>query len=318
MRKFFTLLMALCVVAGASAESVVYLWENYAKAKSLTLSDGAVLEINTTADKTIQGSAKVTFGTYKNVTVFKFSNGQQNKFTAPEGKYITKVTFYAYVNNATLENSYWSEVNGTSYTLDQTAIKATKTDLANLDVQSFDLPYVTSFTFNNKGKQICAGLEIEYTSELPAAPAAPVLKVGEEEVVSGVIAGSGTEDVTVTLSHENAEAEIYYCFEPVAQGEAPAARVASIEHEGKTFTLHDGQPLTFNLDGTLHYFAQVNGVKSEVKSVNISGTTGVEVIEAGSNAPVEYYNLQGVKVENPVNGLYIIKQGNTVSKVLVK
>ena len=35
------------------------------------------------------------------------------------------------------------------------------------------------------------------------------------------------------------------------------------------------------------------------------------------NAPVEYFNLQGVRVENPANGLYIKRQGNKVAKVIL-
>lgn len=49
-------------------------------------------------------------------------------------------------------------------------------------------------------------------------------------------------------------------------------------------------------------------------------TTGVEEIEAAdSNAPVEYYNLQGVRIDNPAQGgLYIKKQGNTISKIIIR
>ncbi|MCM1450427.1 MAG: hypothetical protein NC082_08795 [Clostridiales bacterium] len=36
------------------------------------------------------------------------------------------------------------------------------------------------------------------------------------------------------------------------------------------------------------------------------------------NAPVEYYNLQGMRVENPSNGIYIKRQGNKVSKIYVR
>lgn len=43
--------------------------------------------------------------------------------------------------------------------------------------------------------------------------------------------------------------------------------------------------------------------------------TGIENISSDSNAPVEYYNLQGVKVENPSNGIFVKKQGSKVSKV---
>ncbi|MBR5331689.1 MAG: SusF/SusE family outer membrane protein [Muribaculaceae bacterium] len=44
---------------------------------------------------------------------------------------------------------------------------------------------------------------------------------------------------------------------------------------------------------------------------------GVETIEMETVAPI-YYNLQGVEVANPQNGLYIVKQGNKVSKQLIK
>ena len=48
-------------------------------------------------------------------------------------------------------------------------------------------------------------------------------------------------------------------------------------------------------------------------------TTGVAGIEADDNAPVEYFNLQGVRVANPASGnLYIVRQGSKVSKVIVK
>lgn len=48
-------------------------------------------------------------------------------------------------------------------------------------------------------------------------------------------------------------------------------------------------------------------------------TSGIEdVTDADENAPVEYYNLQGIRVNNPENGIYIRRQGNTVTKVLVK
>lgn len=44
---------------------------------------------------------------------------------------------------------------------------------------------------------------------------------------------------------------------------------------------------------------------------------GITGIAADENAPVEYYNLQGVRVDNPDNGLYIRRQGNTVTKVIL-
>ena len=54
-------------------------------------------------------------------------------------------------------------------------------------------------------------------------------------------------------------------------------------------------------------------------TVNFSDASAVEAIEAeDADAPVVYYNLQGVRVANPENGLYIRVQGNKATKVLVK
>ena len=47
-----------------------------------------------------------------------------------------------------------------------------------------------------------------------------------------------------------------------------------------------------------------------------SAVEGIEMEDA--NAPVEYYNLQGVKVANPSNGIFIKVQGSKASKVYVK
>lgn len=46
-------------------------------------------------------------------------------------------------------------------------------------------------------------------------------------------------------------------------------------------------------------------------------TTGVEDEMIEEEAEIEYYNLQGIKVVNPSNGIFIKKQGNKVSKVRI-
>lgn len=49
------------------------------------------------------------------------------------------------------------------------------------------------------------------------------------------------------------------------------------------------------------------------------GNSGVEsaVIEESADAPVEYYNLQGMRVNNPANGIFIRRQGAKTSKVVL-
>lgn len=49
------------------------------------------------------------------------------------------------------------------------------------------------------------------------------------------------------------------------------------------------------------------------------GTPGaVEGIEADNNAPAVYYNLQGVQVENPTQGIYIVKRGSKTYKQVIR
>ena len=54
--------------------------------------------------------------------------------------------------------------------------------------------------------------------------------------------------------------------------------------------------------------------KAELQLVN-SILTAVESIEV--EAPAEYYNLQGIKVDKPENGIFIKKQGSKASKVIL-
>ena len=42
-----------------------------------------------------------------------------------------------------------------------------------------------------------------------------------------------------------------------------------------------------------------------------------EVSTDESSAPVQYFNLQGVEVKNPEHGIFIRKQGNKVTKVIL-
>jgi len=51
----------------------------------------------------------------------------------------------------------------------------------------------------------------------------------------------------------------------------------------------------------------------------VNGSSAVAELEAvDENAPVEYYNLQGVRVVNPEKGIYIVKQGSKVTKRVIK
>ena len=64
------------------------------------------------------------------------------------------------------------------------------------------------------------------------------------------------------------------------------------------------------------FISSYNG-NFQVLAAEFAEANAIEGIDA-ENAPAEYFNLQGVRVENPENGLFIRRQGNKVEKVIVK
>lgn len=56
----------------------------------------------------------------------------------------------------------------------------------------------------------------------------------------------------------------------------------------------------------------------EWQAESSAGINDVVVDESEANGPAVYYNLQGVQVNNPENGIYIVRRGNKVTKELVR
>lgn len=73
-----------------------------------------------------------------------------------------------------------------------------------------------------------------------------------------------------------------------------------------TFTQMEGEPTGANVSKTVVKYENV-----------LTPGAGVEGVIDDINAPVEFYNLQGVKVANPENGIFIRKQGKKTTKVIL-
>lgn len=76
-------------------------------------------------------------------------------------------------------------------------------------------------------------------------------------------------------------------------------------------------------DYTVKLYQYVPGIVAAQYTFEATRPSGVDEVagaEINAEAPVEYYNLQGMRVnsENLTPGIYIRRQGNTVGKVLVK
>ena len=57
---------------------------------------------------------------------------------------------------------------------------------------------------------------------------------------------------------------------------------------------------------------------SNIVAVTDAASSGITTETVDADAPVEYFNLQGMPVANPAAGVYIRRQGSSVTKVLIK
>ncbi len=64
-------------------------------------------------------------------------------------------------------------------------------------------------------------------------------------------------------------------------------------------------------------YVTVGELTSNKESVVFTTTSGIDGINADDNAPVEYFNMQGIRVANPENGLFIRRQGGKIEKVFL-
>lgn len=100
---------------------------------------------------------------------------------------------------------------------------------------------------------------------------------------------------------------------------------AKVKADGSVFVAAE-QVYSNGPDGKLWLVFDFAGYPNQTFSISdiyfgVNGDlpTAIEGIEIeNSNAPVEFFNLNGMKVSNPENGIFIRRQGNNVSKVLVK
>ncbi len=159
MRKLFTLLaLAFTCICVNAQETAIYSWQDdFSAANSITFADGATITITGNDTKNISNGARITVDGTEYVSM-KVSNGAENTYVAPAGKFVTDVTFYSYVNKdaQTDRPAYWKEVGGVAYDKETSGgeMMCFK-DGANPDVRTYSIGGKGSFTFTNTGEQLC-------------------------------------------------------------------------------------------------------------------------------------------------------------------
>lgn len=70
--------------------------------------------------------------------------------------------------------------------------------------------------------------------------------------------------------------------------------------------------------GFYYTSTETNSGTWEIRNLKVTGTKDSAVSEISVATSPEFFNLQGVRVNNPSNGIFIRRQGNKVSKVIIK
>ncbi len=99
--------------------------------------------------------------------------------------------------------------------------------------------------------------------------------------------------------------------------------------EGRYGATESDMAVTFGtpmeLTGNDYSFKIANGtynitvdLKALTMTVTETTNVGVETIDVDNNSAAEYYTIQGVRVANPTEGLYIVRNGSKAQKIIIR
>jgi hypothetical protein len=129
---------------------------------------------------------------------------------------------------------------------------------------------------------------------------------GADVVSVSLESNSTLVDAGLTNTKENPISLYAYAGNGTTFGSATIAAGEGVTVNAEKFSTTEDYALTANTsNNTLTFAAKV-----------VNGVEGVNADDV--NAPVEYFNLQGQRVANPANGIFIRRQGNTVTKVSLR
>lgn len=116
----------------------------------------------------------------------------------------------------------------------------------------------------------------------------------------------GMDDLTLTFA--TSSRTIFADFDNKAVADATSVAVE----------VPEGSALKFSYRVRAYDAAGIPGALSNEISVDLSPYAGLDNVTVDADAPVEYYNLQGIRVANPTPGnLYIRRTGNSTTKVVL-
>lgn len=229
-----------------------------------------------------------------------------------------KIESTAYFGFAS-ELGTWDAINGHRFspaTKDAPAVVGDNAMVANVDASWKITPGVYTFTIDTNNMV----LKVEETGEV-------------EQVITYVIHGqldglTDTDWQDYALVAENDDLWTATITPSVSGGEFGVqkkinggndswyAAGVSFDAENTQFALTGDPAGNCTFDGEANKAYKFSFVPSTA-TLTVTADVAVAGIEV-ENAPVEYFNMQGVRVANPENGIFIVRQGDKVSKQVIR
>lgn len=204
---------------------------------------------------------------------------------------------------------------------------------SNLYLQDMEAPYTGLLVYGklsnsyNAGDVLCniAGVWTNYYS---------TIEMTAETGSFGEPVATGNAPVSTTMGIENLTGDDQNLYI-----ELKSVYISDFDSTTKSFTITDQKDDTI---GGYQKFTQVEIPTDATKAYDVLGfisyyqakgqdapevqvypiafnePSGVENIALDLNAPAEYYSIDGVRVAAPTQGIYIVRQGNVVKKVVIR
>lgn len=204
---------------------------------------------------------------------------------------------------------------------------ATIDEQGNITVNTPGIVTVTATVKANPAETSSYVLEIQSLKE---AEIASTVKAPVVHITGGNVYYSpdgewywGTEDERYELSFANETdgAQIYYIKSSATPSSANVRAMAN----SATVTEYSNPFKKSELEGNkITFWAEKDGQKSAVETLNFNIKTGIEDIDVENAEAIEeegdarYFNLQGLEVKNPGEGIYIRVANGKATKILKK
>lgn len=293
--------------------AAAYVW-------TVEVADGAFKVKNTSVNKTIQYDSQYnSFGSYDDErgvfpTLYKYSKdvegGQEPTYTS-----VTALSQLYTLNNA----------EKVSIDVDLTAVYVNGSYVYAYDGKNYALIFKKDLGVE-AGKVITKGwkgtVDI-YNGLVEVKPDDAKLATGADAAIPEPVLVEADEASTILIA---ANQNTYVRLSKVTFAQATPAPDAEKEAREFTGTMDETTVnfyQRFGLESVAagEYdvigFIAVYNEKVQVYATQYVVTGGIDSVEADTNAPAEYYNIQGMKVENPRQGsMYIRLQGGKATKVV--